>query len=163
MHRISVFDFFFIPKIHKKHFKSGLTIKIKPRQHVSPLFYTVGTVYSDILCKNVCFLNRFMGMLCSSLHKNSVLLFNEERCAAAYSNVGEILIAAAQWRKILHCKFFNEHWNLVGHFKARKLWLFLELTCDIANTSRAKFDVMTVHFRCTEYWTKICSQGWSWW
>lgn len=109
MHRISVFDFFFIPKIHEKHFKSGLTIKIKPRQHVSPLFYTVGTVYSDVLCKNVCFLNRFLGILCPSLHTNRVLLFNEEHCEAAYSNVGEILIAATQWQKILHCKFFNEH------------------------------------------------------
>ena len=38
----------FVPKIHRKHFKSGLTTTIKPRHHVSPLFYTVSTVYSDV-------------------------------------------------------------------------------------------------------------------
>lgn len=108
MHRISVFDFF-ITKIHKSILNQGFTIIIKPRQHVSPLFYTVGTVYSDVLCKNVCFLNRFLGILCPSLHTRSVLLFNEEHCTTAYTNVGEILIATTRWHKILLCKFFKEH------------------------------------------------------
>lgn len=99
-------------------------------------------MYSDVLCKNVCFLNRFLGILCSSLHINGFLQFKEERCTTAYTNVGEILIATTLWHKIYIANSLRNTETFrgitAGHFKVGKLWLFLESTCDITNMSQAK-------------------------
>lgn len=92
MHRISSFVLFFITKINTQtHFKSGLTVTTKPRQRVSPLFYTVGTVYSDVLwytfLQSFFFSKQILGHI---MPPGSSTVFRfKEHCTTTCTRVGE--------------------------------------------------------------------------
>lgn len=121
-----------------------------------PLFSTVCIVFTDTRWLTFCnmfFLSRFLGILSSA--SSYADLFNEAR-ACRWILVGRQNLCVADF---LTCVMTPQRHYSSGHFKT-KFGLFVDLS---RRDVTSEIPLVTVHFRLTPCWTKICSQGWSWW